>query len=136
MRTTAFVEDYAIEYALVADTSEAEGLEPCNLAEARHSPDWLHWEKAIKEELVMLEANGTWELVDTPENSNVVGNKWVFRIKRDAAGRVQRYKARLVAQGFSQVEGVDYFDTFAPVAHLSSVRTILALAARLDLEIH
>ncbi|KAF7371239.1 Transcription factor [Mycena sanguinolenta] len=128
--------DESTEYALVADISEVEGIEPHNLAEARRSPDWPHWEKAIKEELATLEANNTWELVNTPESANIVGNKWVFRIKRDAAGRVQRYKARLVAQGFSQVEGVDYFDTFAPVARLSSVRTILALAARLDLEIH
>nr|GAT59056.1 predicted protein [Mycena chlorophos] len=126
----------AIEYTFVADVSEAEGLEPRNLAEAKRSPDWPHWEKAIREELEMLEKNGTWELADAPHHANIVGNKWVFRIKRDAAGRVVRYKARLVAQGFSQVEGVDYFDTFAPVARLGSVRTILALAARLDLELH
>jgi hypothetical protein len=126
--------DDSVEYALVADTSETEGLEERNLAEARRSPDWLHWEKAIKDELAILETNGISELVDAPAGANVIGNKWVFRVKRDAAGRIQRYKARLVAQGFLQVEGVDYFDTFAPVAPLQSVRTILALAARLDLD--
>jgi hypothetical protein len=105
-------------------------------AEVRRSPDWPHWEKAIKEELAMFESNGTWELVDTPLGANVVGNKWVFRVKHDAAGRIQWYKACLVAQGFSQVEGINYFDTFAPVARLGSVHTILALAACLDLEIH
>ena len=65
---------------------------------------------------------------------NIVGSKWVFRAKKDAAGNVIRYKARLVAQGFSQVPGVDYFDTFAPVARLASIRTVLAFAAAEDYE--
>ena len=91
---------------------------------------------AMKEEITMLEAAGTWELVDAPAEANIVGSKWVYKAKRDAAGNVVRYKARLVAQGFSQVPGVDYFDTYAPVAHLPSIRTILAIAAARNLEIH
>jgi Reverse transcriptase (RNA-dependent DNA polymerase) len=83
-----------------------------------------------------LKNAGTWELVDPPSGANIVGSKWVFRAKKDAAGNIARYKARLVAQGFSQVPGVDYFDTYAPVAKLASTRTVLALAARLDMEIH
>ena len=59
---------------------------------------------------------GTWEVVDAPNNVNIIGSKWVFRAKKDAAGNVVRYKARIVAQGFSQVPGVDYFNMFAPVA--------------------
>jgi hypothetical protein len=81
-----------------------------------------------------LEAAGTWEVVDLPQAVNVVGSKWVFKAKKDAAGNVVRYKARLVAQGFSQVPGVDYFDTFAPVARLASIRTVLAFAAAEDYE--
>lgn len=77
-----------------------------------------------------------WELVDLPSSANIVGSKWVFRAKKDAAGNVVRYKARLVAQGFSQVEGIDYFDTFAPVATLASIRIVLAMAARSNLELH
>ena len=69
----------------------------------------------------MLKAVGTWEVVDAPVGVNVVVLKWVFRAKKDAAGNVVRYKARLVVQGFSQVPGVDYFDTFAPVARLASI---------------
>lgn len=107
-----------------------EGLEPESLAEAKRRQDWPDWERAIQEELLTLKTAGTWVLVDAPKNVNIVGSKWVFRAKKDADGRIARYKARLVAQGFSQVEGVDYFDTYAPVAKLASTRTVLALAAR------
>jgi Reverse transcriptase (RNA-dependent DNA polymerase) len=124
------------EYAMVADISNVEALEPWNLAEAKVRPDWLLWEKAIHEELSVLKATGTWELVDAPKGVNIVGSKWVFRAKKDAAGIVVRYKARLVAQGFSQVPGIDYFDTFAPVARLSSIRAVLSIAAVNDYEIH
>jgi hypothetical protein len=72
--------------------------------------------------------------VDVPEGVNVVGLKWVFRAKKDAAGNVVHYKAQLVAQGFSQVPGVDYFDMYAPVAWLASIRMVLAFAAAEDLE--
>jgi len=83
----------------------------------------------------VLEKNDTWVLTESPPNANIVGSKWVFRAK-NAAGEIIRYKARLVAQGFSKVPGVDYFDTFAPVARLASIRTVLAMAADLDLELH
>ncbi len=128
--------DFADEYAMAAEISEVEALEPRNLREAKARPDWPLWEKAIEEELRMLRETETWTLVEPPEGANVVGSKWVFRAKKDAAGNVVRYKARLVAQGFSQVPGVDYFDTYAPVARLALIRAILALAAAQDMEIH
>jgi len=90
----------------------------------------------VNEELATLKEAGTWELVDTPQNANIVGYKWVFRAKKDAAGHVVRYKARLLAQGSSQVPGVDYLDTFAPVARLASIRAVLAIAAVENLKIH
>ena len=121
--------DYIEEYVFAAEIAGSEALEPQNLKEAKARPDWPLWEKAIEEELEVLKVAGTWELVDAPEGVNIVGSKWVFRAKKDAAGNVVRYKARLVAQGFSQVPGVDYFDTFAPVARLASIRTVLAFAA-------
>ena len=102
-------------------TAESEALEPSSLAEARRRPDWLQWEAGIREELATLQAAGTWELVDVPHGANVVGSKWVFCAKKDAASNVVRHKARLVAQGYSQVEGVDYFNTFTPVATLASI---------------
>src|SRR6202522_700164 len=122
------------EYVFAAETTNSEALEPQSLNEVKSRPDWKLWEKAIEEELETLREAGTWELVDVPEGVNVVGSKWVFRAKKDAAGNVVRYKARLVAQGFSQVPGVDYFDTYAPVARLASIRTVLAFAAAEDLE--
>jgi hypothetical protein len=117
------------EYAMAAEIGETEALEPRSLAEAKRRPDWHLWEKAIQEELATLKTAGTWKLVDAPERANVAGSKWVFQAKKDAAGNVVRYKARLVAQGFSQVPRVNYFDTFAPVARLASIRTVLAFAA-------
>lgn len=124
------------EVALAAVMSGAAAMEPRTVAEARRREDWPRWEAAIHEELETLDGMGTWELVDAPEGANVVGSKWVFRAKRDAAGNIARYKARLVAQGFSQVPGVDYFDTFAPVAKLASIRVVLAMSAQYDLELH
>jgi len=133
-----FDEDDTAELALaLADfTADAEALEPTSLADARRRPDWPRWEEGIQEELKTLEEAGTWTLTNLPAGANLVGSKWVFRAKKDAAGNIVRYKARLVAQGYLQVPGVDYFDTYAPVATLASIRTTLALAARLDLEIH
>ena len=121
----------AIDLVMVMEgaTTESEALEPSSLAEARRRPDWLQWEAGIREELVTLQAAGTWELVDVPRGANVVGSKWVFCAKKDAASNVVRHKAQLVTQGYSQVEGVDYFDTFAPVATLASIRMVLTMAA-------
>ena len=121
---------------MAAAVAEAVGLEPRSVEEARKHPDWPKWKDMIEAELRQLDAMGTWEIADKPAGVNIVGSKWVFKVKKDVARNVERYKARLVAQGFTQVPGVDYFDTFAPVAKLASIRTVLALAARHDWEIH
>ena len=80
--------------------------------------------------------NKTWRLVDLPKGKNVVGCKWVFKVKRNADGDLSRYKARLVAQGYSQEAGQEYEEVFAPVARYSSIRSVLAIANQLDLEVH
>jgi len=128
------VPDHMEGYAFAVVTGNSEALEPRSLAEAKRGGDWPLWEKAILEELATLKAAGTWDLVEVPAEANVIGSKWVFRAKKDAAERIVHYKARLVAQGFSQIPGVDYFDTFAPVARLASIRAVLAFAATEDLE--
>jgi len=79
---------------------------------------------------------GTWVTEDAPPGENVVGSKWVFKAKKDAMGKIICYKAHLVAQGFSQVPGVNYFNMYAPVAKLLSIHTILAIANRCNMELH
>ena len=119
-----------IEHAMAAAVSEIEAIDPLSLEEARQRPDWPKWVTAIQEELATLKRSGTWEIVERPKERNIVKNKWVFRIKKDAAGKVERYKARLVAKGFTQVHGVDYYDTWAPVAKLASIQLFLAIASQ------
>ena len=128
--------DFMEEYAMSAEISHTEAYEPQTLTEAKSRPDWPLWEAAIYEELETLRKAETWQLTEAPPEANIVGSKWVFRAKKDAAGNVIRYKARLVTQGFSRVPGVDYFNTFAPVAKLASIRAVLAIAAAEDLEMH
>jgi hypothetical protein len=96
----------------------------------------LLWEKAIHKELALLRQAGTWELAEAPNGANIIGSKWVFCAKKDAAKIIIHHKARLIAQGFSQVPSVDYFNTFAPVAKLASIRAVLAMAAAEDMELH
>ena len=80
--------------------------------------------------------NETWTLVPRPQNTNVVGNRWVFKVKHKADGSIDRFKARLVAQGFTQTQGVDYGEVFSPVARLAAIRSLLALANAHNWEIH
>jgi hypothetical protein len=131
------LEDFqGLEHAFAAETADAEAIEPRTLAEAKHRPDWPLWEKAIEEELATLKKAGTWKLEKAPPGANIIGSKWVFKAKKDAAGNIACYKARLVAQGFSQIGGVDYDDTYAPVAKLASSRAIIVMANRLGLLLH
>ena len=100
--------------------------EPSTYQEAVVSPEW---QLAMSEELAALERTGTWDLVPLPPRSVPITCKWVYKVKTKSNGSVERYKARLVARGFQQSHGKDYDETFAPVAHMTSVRTLIAVAA-------
>lgn len=88
-----------------------------------------HWVQAMQNELSALHHNKTWILVDLPKGKTPIGCKWVFITKYRAAGTIERYKAPLVAKGFNQIEGLDYFDTYSPVAKLTTIRLLLAIAS-------
>ena len=90
------------------------------------------WKEAVFEEMKALEKNGTWELVDLPRGKKTVGCKWVFTVKYESDGSLELYKSRLVSKGFTQTYGIDYLETFAPVAKLNSVRVLLSLATNHD----
>jgi hypothetical protein len=89
----------------------------------------------MQEELNNFERNQVWELVERP-NTNIIGTKWVFRNKQDEFGIVTRNKARLVAQGYTQVEGLDFGETYAPVARLEAIRFLLAFTAHHDFKLY
>ena len=101
--------------------------EPVSCEEAQKD---LKWKVAMEEEMSMIQKNKTWELVDRPEGRKVIGVKWVFRTKLNADCSINKHKAKLVVKGYAQIFGVDYYDTFAPVSRLDTIRLVLAVAAQ------
>ncbi|GJZ10219.1 putative ribonuclease H-like domain-containing protein [Tanacetum coccineum] len=100
--------------------------EPKKIAEALQDDSWV---QAMQEELLQFKLQQVWVLVDLPHGMKVIGTKWVYRNKRDERGVVVRNKARLVAQGYTQEEGIDYDEVFAPVARIEAIRLFLAFAS-------
>jgi hypothetical protein len=109
--------------------------EPTTYHDAMSKSDSDKWLEAMNAEMQSMYDNQVWELVVEPPNSKVVGSKWVFKLKHDMHGNLVTYKARLVAKGFTQTRGVDYDETFSPVAMLKSIRILFAIAAHYDYEI-
>ncbi|KAL5816220.1 hypothetical protein ACOSQ3_024598 [Xanthoceras sorbifolium] len=106
---------------------------PNSIEEAMKIPEWV---AAVNEEIRALEKNKTWEVTELPKGKHPVGCKWVFTVKYKADGSIERFKARLVAKGFTQSYGIDYEETFAPVAKLNIIRILLSMAANLDWKLH
>jgi hypothetical protein len=107
--------------------------EPTCFEEAIEKKEWAD---AMTEEYQSIIKNDVWEIVPRPKSKDLVSSKWLFRIKHAADGSIEKYKARFVARGFSQKEGIDYEETFAHVARYTSIRTIIALAAKMKWKLH
>ena len=100
------------------------------------SKDLAFWKEVMNDEIDSILSNNTWVLVDLPTGSKLIGCKWVFRRKDNTNGSIQTFKARLVEKGFKQREGVDYFDTYAPMARITSIRVLLTLTSIYKLIVH
>ena len=109
--------------------------DPLTYCSAMGGSDKEEWLKAMNLEMESMYSNSVWDLVDQPDGVKPIGCKWIYKRKRGADGKVQTFKARLVAKGYTQKEGVDYEETFSPVAMLKSIRTLLSIAAYYDYEI-
>ena len=125
--------DYYGEWVHLADSNISE---PKTVSEAMSSNEKDEWMNAMENEINSLKKHDVWKLVELPEGRKTVGCKWIYKLKHDEDGNIERYKARLVAQGFSQKEGIDYDETFSPVVRFESIRTVLALAAQFGLSLH
>jgi len=100
-------------------------VEPTCFEQAVRNPKW---DNAMDEEMVALDANATWELVALPEDKKAIGCKWVYKIKDNADGSMSKYKTRLVAKGYAQTYGIDYEETYSPIAKMTTIRTIITMA--------
>jgi hypothetical protein len=112
--------DGTVRYGMLAASGE-----PSSLADALQNDNWR---KAMEEEYDALLKNKTWHLVLPNMSNNIIDCKWVYRVKKNVDGTIDRYKARLVAKGYKQRYGIDYEDTFSPVVKAATIRTILAIA--------
>ena len=110
--------------------------DPVSYKEAVNCSNKSDWINAMNREINSIEENKVWTLTELPDGVRPVNCKWVYKTKRDVDGNIDSYKARLVAQGYSQIEGVDYDQTFAPVARFESVRTLLSVAVQFNLKLH
>ncbi|KAI3753423.1 hypothetical protein L2E82_25475 [Cichorium intybus] len=104
-------------------------FEPNCFDEAVKDPNWV---RAMNDEMEALNRNGTWVVTDLPKGRKPIGCRWVFKIKYKSTGEIERFKARLVAKGYSQREGLDFDETFSPVAKLTTVRCVIAMAVHFN----
>jgi hypothetical protein len=119
------------DYALITQAMNV--VEPLNYEQAKDHKEWMD---AMKEEYDSIIKNETWELTELPENKTPIGSKWLFKYKFNVDGSIDKYKARLVAKGYSQKEGIDYEDTFAPVAKMNTIRLMITLATKNNWQLH
>lgn len=122
--------------SIVITAQDVVVTEPLTLKEAMESEHADYWKDAVDDEYKSLLENDTWSLETPPAGVKPIPVKWVFKLKKDATGRFERFKARLVVKGFRQKEGIDYNEVFAPVSKYSTLRTLLAKVTAEDMELH
>ena len=127
--------DYIV-YSVETDCDISIENDPLTYTQAMNSENSKLWHDAMTDEMNSMANNGVWDLMELPSGSKAIGCKWVYKTKRDSQGNINQYKARLVAKGFTQVEGVDYRETFSPVSTKDSFCIIMALVAHFNLELH
>lgn len=122
------------ECTMIAEVLLNEAFEPETVEDALNSTDRVQWSQAMEDEMASLKKNQTWELSTLPQGAKALPCKWVFRLKKNPDGSIDRYKARLVVKGYSQRLGVDYNQTYSPVAKMGTIRTILSVVASEGME--
>ena len=130
----AISDDYVV-YLQEHEFSVGLSIDSTTFQEVTDGPQFSHWIKAMHDEMEFMHQNDVWNLVELPSGCRLIGCKWVFKTKHDFKGQVKRYKARLMAKGFKQIEGIDYKDTFSHVSTNDSFRIIMALVAHFDSEL-
>ena len=121
---------YSSYVALLCDIIDKE---PSNYEEMEERKEW---KDAMIEECQSIMKNDAWDVVPRPEGKSIVTTKWIYKIKHAAYGSIEKYKVIFVVRGFSQKEGIDYEETFAPVARYTSIRLVLDLATVMKCKIH
>ena len=126
VKTRASLQNFENHFVLLSE------IEPNNIEEVLSDNNWIN---SMQEELNQFQRNNVWNLVPRPKGKSVIGTKWVFKNKLDEDGKIIRNKARLVAKGYSQEEGIDFDETYAPVARLEAIRLMLAYACYKDFKV-
>ena len=123
-------------YGIWINSAEIVAQEPTTVTDALSGPEKQKWKTAMDKEIQSIRDNDVWDLVELPKQRTAIGCKWIFKRKPAADGSIERYKARLVAQGFSQQYGLDYDETFCPVVRFESLRTLIAFSVQNNFQLH
>jgi hypothetical protein len=135
VRRPSIFGDYYV-YLLESNFDVGPKDDPISFSHPMSDENSKFWYNAMIEEIESMAKNQVWEIVELPKGVKAIGCKWIYKTKKDSNGNINRYKAKLVAKGFTQREGIDYHDTFSPVSKKDSFRIIMALIAHFDLELH
>jgi hypothetical protein len=131
-RKSAISKDYVVYIS--EDVGKMDDL--ASYKKVMMSKNVKRWLEAMEDELSSMSSNGVWDLVEILNGAKKVGCKWIYKTKYDSKGKIERFKAKLVAKGFTQREGIDYTETFSPVSKNDSFRIVITLVAHYDLELH